>query len=146
MTFHHNGSRVLHAGVTAEPVSIAQLTAMVRQPGFGAVFSFEGVVRDHDHDREVTTLEYVAHPSASDVIARLAAECSVSHPDCVLAVAHRTGVLAIGEAAFVAVVASAHRGVAFSACFDLVETVKAELPVWKSQHFADGTSEWVNCA
>ncbi|KQS00557.1 hypothetical protein ASG12_06660 [Williamsia sp. Leaf354] len=146
MTLHDTTSRVAHALVTDAPLSTAHLTAMVRQPGFGAVFCFEGVVRDHDHARAVIDLEYVAHPSASDVIARLAARCAAAHPECVVAVAHRTGRLAIGDVAFVAVVASAHRGAAFAACFDAVETVKAELPVWKSQHFADGSSEWVNCA
>ncbi|MCP2178049.1 molybdenum cofactor biosynthesis protein MoaE [Williamsia maris] len=141
-----DASRVVCAVVTGEPLSVADLTALVRQPRFGAVFSFEGTVRDHDHNRVVMGLEYVAHPSASEVIARLTAESATAHPDCVIAVAHRTGRLAIGDAAFVAVVASAHRGAAFAGCFDVVEKVKAELPIWKVQQFADGSTEWVNCA
>lgn len=146
MTAPRNASRVAHAVVSDEPLSVAELADISRQGEFGAVFSFEGVVRNHDGGNQVVDLEYVAHPTASEVMARLAAECAADHPECVIAVAHRTGRLAVGDAAFVAVVASAHRGAAFAACFDMVETVKAELPIWKSQQFADGSFEWVNCA
>ena len=60
-----------------------------------------------------------------------------------LAVLHRVGPLAIGDAAIVAAVATAHRAEAFDACQRLVDTVKHDLPVWKLQHFADGSTEWV---
>ena len=75
------------------------------------------------------------------------AEQIAALPD-VLAVAlsHRVGELAIGEAALVAAVTCAHRREAFEACAQLVEEVKARLPVWKRQVFDDGTDEWVNCA
>lgn len=146
MTAPPSTPRVAHAVITGEPLSVTRLAAVLRQSEFGAVFSFEGVVRDHDDSNQVVDLEYVAHPSASEVMERLAAECAADHPECVIAVAHRIGRLAVGDAAFVAVVASAHRGAAFAACFDIVETVKAELPIWKSQQFADGSFEWVNCA
>ena len=63
-----------------------------------------------------------------------------------VAVAHRTGPLAIGDCALAAAVSAAHRGEAFAACTAIVEETKARLPVWKHQYFADGTDEWVNCA
>ena len=56
------------------------------------------------------------------------------------------GPLAIGDAALVAAVSSAHRGEAFAACAELVDVTKERLPVWKHQVFTDGTDEWVNCA
>jgi len=61
-----------------------------------------------------------------------------------LAVSHRIGDLAIGDVALACAVAGEHRGVAFTACAELVDEVKARLPVWKHQHFTDGTDEWVN--
>ena len=63
-----------------------------------------------------------------------------------MAVAHRYGLIPIGESAFVVAVSSAHRGPAFACCQELVERVKAELPIWKYQEFADGSTEWVNSA
>ena len=63
-----------------------------------------------------------------------------------IAASHRVGTLHIGDAALVAAVAADHRGAAFETCARLVDTVKARLPVWKHQFFADGTDEWVNSA
>ena len=60
-----------------------------------------------------------------------------------VAAVHRVGELAIGELAVVAAVAAAHRGEAFDACRELIDVLKASVPIWKHQRFADGTSEWV---
>lgn len=111
----------------------------------GAVVTFNGVVRDHDHGRSVTELEYVAHPTAAEVLRGTADDVLARH-DAVLTarVAHRTGLLAVGDHAFFVEIAAAHRGQAFAACSDLVEEVKRVLPVWKRQVFADSTEEWVN--
>jgi molybdopterin synthase catalytic subunit len=106
---------------------------------------FIGVVRDHDHERQVVALEYEAHPSAQGVLEEVAGKF-LAHPDVLgLAMSHRVGRLAIGDAALVAVVSCAHRREAFAVCADLVDTVKHALPIWKRQVFADGTDEWVNC-
>jgi molybdopterin synthase catalytic subunit len=61
-----------------------------------------------------------------------------------IAVSHRVGELAIGDIALAAAISTAHRGEAFALCARLVDEVKARLPVWKHQYFADGTDEWVN--
>jgi molybdopterin synthase catalytic subunit len=104
-------------------------------------------VRDHDDGRHVTRLEYSAHPSAqqtlSDVAAEIAADC---HGVRAIALSHRVGPLQIGDAALVVAVAADHRAAAFATCARLVDTVKARLPVWKHQFFADGSDEWVNSA
>ena len=63
-----------------------------------------------------------------------------------VAVANRHGDIAIGEAALIAAVSAKHRKAAFDACTALVDEVKAQIPIWKHQVFADGTDEWVNCA
>jgi molybdopterin synthase catalytic subunit len=141
------GTRVLRAEITEAPVLLADHEALVAHHAAGAVVSFAGVIRDHDGGREVLRLEYSAHPSAQTVLAEVLAEV-VADADGVRAVAasHRIGALVVGDAALVAAVAADHRHAAFATCARLVDTVKARLPVWKHQFFADGTDEWVNSA
>ena len=92
----------------------------------GAVVTFGGIVRNHDGGKEVVKLTYSAHPSANARMVELVAEVASRHPGTRLWAAHRVGELQIGDAALVAAAASAHRGEAFEACRDLVETVKAQ--------------------
>jgi len=107
--------------------------------------TFVGIVRDHDHGRGVVELEYVAHPSAAEVLRQTVEDVLTRHATVLTArVAHRTGLLTVGDRAFFVEVAAAHRGEAFAACSQLVEDVKRLLPVWKRQVFTDGTEEWVN--
>lgn len=131
--------------VTTEPLDVAAHEAAVADRRSGAVVTFQGVVRDHDHGRSVRTLEYEAHPSAGDVLRTVAAEVAADPQVHAVAVSHRVGPLAIGEAALVVAVSTAHRAAAFAACARLVDEVKARLPIWKRQVFTDGTEEWVNC-
>lgn len=134
------------AVVTAEPIDLQLLLATVADDGAGAVITFEGRVRDSDHGRGVASLTYEAHPDAQRVLAEVV-ERAAGQPGVVgAAAAHRTGDLAIGDLAFAAVVAAPHRQRAFEVLQWLVDEVKAALPVWKRQVFADGTHEWVNCA
>jgi molybdopterin synthase catalytic subunit len=133
------------AVVTDLPLDTAAHEKAVADRRAGAVVSFEGVVRDHDGGRVVTILEYEAHPTAADVLRAVAAEVAADPGVYAVAVSHRVGRLAIGDVALVAAVSTAHRGAAFAACARLVDEVKARLPVWKHQLFADGTDEWVNC-
>lgn len=135
--------RVRHAEVTELPVSVAALAEAVADPRCGAVVTFDGVVRDHDGGKGVSRLEYSGHPGAGEVILQVASEITERYPDTVIALAHRVGPLEIGETALGCAVAAPHRKQAFAACDDLVDTVKQRLPIWKQQHFADGTDEWV---
>jgi molybdopterin synthase catalytic subunit len=138
---------VLRAGLSEDTIELSEHEALVAHQAAGAVVGFAGVVRDHDGGRTVTRLEYSAHPSAEQTLAEVAAEIAA---DCqgvrAIAVSHRIGTLQIGDAALVAAVAADHRGAAFETCERLVDTVKARLPVWKHQFFADGTDEWVGSA
>ena len=136
---------ILVASVTTDPLDVAAHEKAVADPGAGAVVVFRGVVRDHDDGRTVTSLEYEAHPSATAVLEAVAAEVAADPAVYALAVSHRVGRLEIGDVALVAAVSTAHRAAAFAACARLVDEVKARLPVWKRQVFADGTDEWVNC-
>jgi molybdopterin synthase catalytic subunit len=138
---------VLRAQITEEPVDLAELEVLVAHDGAGAVVGFAGVIRDHDGGRSVVRLEYSAHPSAQDTLAEVLAEVA-SQAGGVRAVAasHRIGALMVGDAALVAAVAADHRAAAFETCAKLVDTIKARLPVWKHQFFADGSDEWVGSA
>jgi molybdopterin synthase catalytic subunit len=132
--------------LSAERLDVDALTGAVTGPDRGAVITFCGNVRDHDADRPVTLLKYEAHPEAAAALQRIAGLVADRHPACMLAAAHRHGDVPIGDAAFVAVAASAHRREAFAAVVDLVDSVKADLPIWKRQTFADGSHEWVGSA
>lgn len=138
---------VVRAELTDGPIEVAEHEALVAHEAAGAVVSFAGVVRDHDGGKQVTRLEYSAHPTAQQTLAEVAAQIAA---DCQgvrsIAVSHRIGTLQIGDAALVAAVAADHRGAAFETCERLVDTVKARLPVWKHQFFADGSEEWVGSA
>jgi len=136
---------VLLAEVLDAPLDLAVHEKAVTEHRAGAVVSFQGVVRDHDGGRGVTLLEYEGHPTAEAVLREVAAEIAADPDVYAVAVSHRVGTLAIGDVALVAAVSTAHRAAAFAACARLVDEVKARLPIWKRQVFADGTEEWVNC-
>jgi molybdopterin synthase catalytic subunit len=131
--------------VTQEPLDVAAHEKAVAEARAGAVVSFQGVVRDHDHGRDVTLLEYEGHPGAADVLAEVAAEIAADPEVYAVAVSHRIGMLRVGDVALAAAVSTAHRAAAFAACGRLVDEAKRRLPIWKRQVFADGTEEWVNC-
>ncbi|RNE48226.1 molybdenum cofactor biosynthesis protein MoaE [Corynebacterium alimapuense] len=136
---------VIDALITDVPLDglLAQARKEIITEAMGALVAFEGVVRDHDGGQEVATLSYSAHPSADEVIARVAASISAEYPTTRLWTAHRTGDLVIGEVAFLALASSAHRGDAFAACSALADRVKAEVPIWKEQKLRDGHTQWV---
>jgi molybdopterin synthase catalytic subunit len=131
--------------VTGSPLSVDEHVAAVAGVRSGASVVFSGVVRDHDHGRPVVELEYVGHPSADEVLRGCLDEIAADPLVHAVAVSHRIGTLAVGDAALLAAVSAAHRAEAFAACERLVEIVKQRLPIWKRQVFADGTDEWVNC-
>ena len=138
---------VLRVELTDHTIELAEHEALVAHQAAGAVVGFAGVVRDHDGGRTVTRLEYSAHPSAQQTLADVAAEIAAeSRGVRAIAVSHRIGTLEIGDAALVAAVAADHRQAAFDTCARLVDAVKARLPVWKHQFFADGSDEWVGSA
>lgn len=131
--------------LTDQPLSLAAHVTAVADPRAGAVAAFLGQVRDHDPavTGEVVALEYTAHPDAEAVLARLAGAAAGRDGVLGVAVSHRVGTLHVGEPALVAAVATAHRELAFAVCRELVEAVKAELPMWKREVLADGSHVWV---
>ncbi len=130
------------AKISNEPLDIKAVEDSVLGPEHGAVVLFSGVVRNHDGGQSVSSLEYQAHPDAERFLAKCCAEVA-SESGLPVAAVHRVGSLVVGDLALVAAVASPHRAEAFAACAVLVERIKSEVPIWKRQHFASGTSEWV---
>lgn len=138
---------VVRAVVTDQSICLAEHEALVSHQSAGAVVGFVGMIRDHDNGRRVVRLEYSAHPSASQVFADVVAEVAGQAAGVrAVAASHRIGALHIGEAALVAAVAADHRQAAFATCGQLVDAIKARLPVWKHQFFDDGSEEWVGSA
>jgi molybdopterin synthase catalytic subunit len=138
-------AEVVRAAVGDEPLDVDEHARLVEHDAAGAVVTFAGVVRDHDGGRSVSGLEYSAHPTAGSIVREVAADVAARTPGVrAIAVSHRVGPLAIGEVALACAVAAEHRREAFTVCAELVDEVKARLPVWKHQVFADGSDEWVN--
>ena len=120
-----------------------EVRAAVADPAAGGIALFAGAVRDNDHERGVTGLSYSAHPSAEDELRRVAEVIAEKYPVIGIAAVHRVGDLAIGDLAVVLAVSCPHRAEAFDACRDLIDILKASVPIWKHQRFDDGTAEWV---
>jgi molybdopterin synthase catalytic subunit len=142
---------IVHAVISTEALDELAARHAVDAPDAGAVVAFAGVVRDHDEGRGVLRLHYTAHPTAEQtlrgvvdaVVADHIKRFGPSERAMRVWIAHRIGDLGVGDVAFVCAVSSAHRGEAFRLCSDLVDRVKAEVPIWKEQFFDDGGKEWV---
>jgi molybdopterin synthase catalytic subunit len=132
------------AYLSRRPIDVAGLASQVESASRGAVVSFAGLVRDHHAGRAVLRLEYSAYePMAEAECARIVAETEDRWPVAVV-LRHRLGELAIGETAVAVAVAAAHRGDAFEACRHMIEEVKRRVPIWKREHYADGSVAWVD--
>jgi molybdopterin synthase catalytic subunit len=129
--------------VRESELSVDEVRAAVADPAAGGIALFAGAVRDSDHDRGVSRLSYSAHPSAVDELRRVAGVIAEKYPVIGIAAVHRVGDLAIGDLAVVLAVSCPHRAEAFDACRDLIDILKASVPIWKHQRFDDGTAEWV---
>ena len=124
-------------------LSVDEVRVAVADPAAGGIALFAGTVRDTDHDQGVTGLSYSAHPSAAAELRQVAEVIAEKYPVIGIAAVHRVGDLAIGDLAVVLAVSCPHRAEAFDACRDLIDILKASVPIWKHQRFDDGTAEWV---
>ncbi|WP_127792723.1 molybdenum cofactor biosynthesis protein MoaE [Agromyces sp. LHK192] len=129
--------------VVDEPLDVAAHLDAVADPHAGAIANFIGVVRDHDPEAAGTVVElrYSSHPDAPRILREIADRFATD--GVLIAVSHRIGTLTVGDLALVCAVSTAHRAQAFEICRELVERVKAELPIWKQQETDDGSSHWV---
>jgi molybdopterin synthase catalytic subunit len=133
--------------LSPEPLDVAALIAAVADPDHGATTSFVGTTRREGGLREVAELRYEAYEElAMAEMAAVAAEAQARFGARV-AVAHRVGVVRVGEASVAVTASAGHRGAAFAACRHVIDELKARVPIWKQTAFADGEANWIDgCA
>jgi len=139
-----SATRPLLVRVTAEPLSVDEALAFVADPAAGGICVFVGTVRDHGEAGEVTGLTYEAWDEMA--VARLteiADELFQGWPVRKVALLHRSGYLAVGEASVIVAVSSAHRAEAFDACRHGIERLKVDVPIWKKESLVSGEAHWV---
>ena len=136
----------IHVEIRTEPLSVDELLALAADPAAGGTAVFLGTVRDHTPEApgsQVTGLEYEAHPEAAALLREVAEKVAADHELITLAAVHRVGPLRVGETAVIVVASAAHRGEAFEACRELIDTLKEQVPIWKREGFSDGSHTWV---
>lgn len=137
---------VRRAEVRETPIGMDEVFGACRDPRAGGTVLFVGTVRDHDSERDVTTLEYSAHPTVEETMRTVLERVAKEHDVIALAALHRVGKLEIGDLAVVVAASAVHRAEAFEAGRQAIEDIKHQVPIWKLQTFSDGTDEWVGCA
>jgi MoaE-MoaD fusion protein len=129
--------------LTLEPLDLLALVRRVEHPGAGAVATFTGTVRNASRGQDVVRLEYEAYPEmVVDELRRIAGEVAERHALLGIAVAHRHGTLAIGDASVAIATSAAHRAAALAACSETIDTLKERVPIWKKEHYEGGTT-WI---
>lgn len=139
-------SPVRHAQVVDAPLSVDRILAFVGDSSVGGIGLFLGVVRDTDDGQGVQSLDYTAHPTAEDQLRACAERVAAGHDVVTIAVEHRVGHLLVGDLAVVVAVGAVHRAAALEACRELIDDLKATVPIWKQQVFTSGATEWVGLA
>lgn len=131
--------------LTLESIDFAALTESVRDHKAGAVILFLGTVREFTGDAQTAWLEYEAYPEmALAALKRLEDECRKQFTVINVAISHRYGRLELGEVSVAVAVSSPHRSQAFEAGRWVIDTLKKNVPIWKKEHYAGGTTEWLH--
>jgi molybdopterin synthase catalytic subunit len=135
---------MIHASIGPEPIDPAAVLARVGSREDGATLLFLGVVRDHADGRAVSGMRYDAYAEmAEPVLEEIAREAAERLGTDRLAVVHRYGELDVGEVSVAIAASSPHRAEAFDASRYVIEEIKKRLPVWKKEHYVDGSAAWV---
>lgn len=132
--------------ITFAPLLLAEAYALAEDDANGAIVVMSGTVRNQTGGKPVVALEYQAYePMALNVFQQIAAEIRQQWTDVNrVVIHHRTGRLAIGEISVLVAVGCPHRSEAFAACQYAIDTLKHNAPIWKKEHWADGSSSWVS--
>ncbi|MHB1223871.1 MAG: molybdenum cofactor biosynthesis protein MoaE [Gemmatimonadaceae bacterium] len=132
------------ARLVRRPISADALLEAVASPAHGAVTLFLGTVREQNGGRPVSGIDYSAYDAMAErELARIVDAARAGHPGVLLAVEHRLGTLAVGETSVGIAAAHAHRAPALDALRFVIEAIKVSVPIWKREHYADGTRAWV---
>lgn len=129
--------------VTDESLSLDEVVRAVSCPEHGGVATFTGLVRNHNHGKTIVRLEYEAYrPMAERQLAEIGVALASEFPGARLAIVHRVGKLAVGEAAVVIAASAPHRAAAFEVCRAAIDRLKESVPIWKKEIAEDG-EEWI---
>lgn len=135
----------MRSAIIERVIDPAALIAEVAARGNGATILFLGTVRDSNEGRAVTGIEYASYRSMAErELSAIVSEASGEFGTDDIAVEHRVGTLGIGEVSVAIAVAHPHRGAAYDASRYVIEQIKKRVPIWKREHYADGTREWVD--
>jgi MoaE-MoaD fusion protein len=125
------------------PLDVPRALSEVAGPSRGAVILFLGTVRGSHRGRDVERLTYSAYrPMAEEALERIAGELEREHQDLRVSIVHRLGEVQVGEASVAIAVAAPHRAAAYQASRAALERLKAEVPIWKREHYAGGEAAW----
>jgi molybdopterin synthase catalytic subunit len=131
--------------ITTDPLDPAAVLREVEQPAHGAAILFVGTVREVNDGRPVDGMEYTAYvPMAEKEMGAIAKEANEKFSGSFVVIVHRIGQLAIGDASVAIATANAHRDSAYQASRYVIEQLKARVPIWKREHYTDGTREWID--
>ena len=132
--------------ITFAPLSIDEVYRLADDAANGAIVLMSGMVRNQTDGKPVVALEYQAYePMAIEVFKQIAAQIRQTWTDVTrVVIHHRTGKLAIGEISVLVAVGCPHRTEAFEACKFAIDTLKHNAPIWKKEHWSDGSSSWVS--
>lgn len=126
-----------------EAIDLEALIRATEDAGCGAVLIFQGNVRNRHEGRPVERLTYSAYrPMALERLRRIASDLERGEPEVRVGIVHRLGDVEVGEASVAIAIASPHRAAAYEASRKALERLKAEVPIWKREHYADGRSVW----
>lgn len=135
---------MMRAAIVSRPLDAALLLAEVAGDAHGATTLFVGTVRNTNGGRAVSGIEYSAYDSMATVeLQRILDEAASRFTDVSIVVEHRVGTLRLQEVSVIIATAHAHRAPALDAQRYVVEELKKRVPVWKREHYTDGTREWV---
>jgi molybdopterin synthase catalytic subunit len=132
--------------ITFAPLSLEEVYGLTDDPANGAIVVMSGMVRNQTDGKSVVALEYQAYePMAIEVFKQIAVQIRQTWTDVTrVVIHHRTGRLAIGEISVLVGIGCPHRTEAFEACKYAIDTLKHNAPIWKKEHWADGSTSWVS--
>jgi len=129
--------------IHTKSIDVDRVIAAVANPAAGAIATFIGTTRESNEGRRVTRLEYEAYPEmAVAEMRRIGDVARERWAISEIAIAHRVGIVPVGEASVVIAVSSAHRVAAFEACHFAIDRLKEVVPIWKKEHF-EGGELWI---
>jgi molybdopterin synthase catalytic subunit len=136
---------MIRSAIVDRPIDVSGLIEETRSPAVGALSVFIGTVRDNSENRDVARLEYEAYRAMAETeLTNIIADAANQFGITSLVAEHRVGELDIGEVSVAIVSSHAHRAAAIDCTRFVIDEIKKRVPIWKREHFVDGTREWVD--